>query len=155
MENYNWQESLRALPLLNNLLFRGGDSDTGNLNLNLTQRKTLLLLNDRSPVTQAEILPYTDRDKGALSKVIQSLVEEGFVKREHSSEDRRKVVLYLTESGKEISLLLTKNLFAHFMQVFSVLDETELTEFYKSLETLNQLSQLIGERLTQKGKELK
>ncbi len=152
MKSYNWQESLRALPLLNNLLFRDGNSYTMNLNLNQTQRKTHLLLNDRSPVTKTEILAYTDRDKGALSRTIQSLVEDGYVQREHSIEDRRKVVLSLTERGKEISLLLTKDLFAHFMKVFSILDKSELAEFYKSLEIVKHLSQLMGERLTQKGK---
>jgi len=153
MEQYNWQEVLKALPLLNNLLFRGGDSDQERLNLNLTQRKTLLLLGSHSPVTQSEILSYTDRDKGALSKVIQSLVEEGYVQRLPSSKDRRKVLLTLTDRGKEISLTLTKNLFDHFMQIFSVLDEVELNELYKSLEKLTHLSELMGERLVQKGKE--
>ena len=152
MKEYDWQKVLRALPLLNDLLFRGADSSIAGDKLNMTQRKTLLLLGDRSPVSQAEILPYTDRDKGAVSKVVQSLVEKKYVHREHSQEDRRKVSLSLTKKGKAIADILNQNLFAHFMNVFSVLNEDELHEFYTTLENLLNLSQHIRQRLTDKEK---
>ncbi|MBT3274296.1 MAG: MarR family transcriptional regulator [Spirochaetales bacterium] len=150
MGNYDWQKVLRALPLLNDLLFRGAISSKAVEGLNMTQRKILLLLADRSPVSQAEILPYTDRDKGAVSKVIQSLVEKKYIHREHSSEDRRKVSLSLTKRGTVKANILNQDLFAHFTKVFSALEEKELDGFYTSLEKLLSLSLLISQRLTSK-----
>jgi DNA-binding MarR family transcriptional regulator len=153
MKNYDWQKALRALPLLNDLLFRGADTSKPADKLNMTQRKILLLLGDRSPVSQAEILPFTDRDKGAVSKVIQSLVEKKYVHREHSNIDRRKVSLSLTKKGTAKADILKQDLFAHFMTVFSVLEEKELDEFYMALEKLLILSLLMSERIDIKDKK--
>ena len=147
MKKYDWQKVLRALPLLSDLLFRGVDSPETVDKLNMTQRKILLLLGDQSPVSQAEILPFTDRDKGAVSKAIQSLVEKGYVQREHSSEDRRKVSLSLTKTGEEKAETLNQALFGHFMDVFSVLEEDELDEFHITLDKLLSLTQLMVKRL--------
>ena len=150
MKNYDWPRVLRALPLLNDLLFRGPDSSKSVGKLNMTQRKILLLLGDGSPASQAEILPYTDRDKGAVSRVIQSLVEKRYVHREHSVEDRRKVSLKLTKKGEAKAASLNQDLVAHFGEVFSVLNEEELDEFYTSLERLLGLSQTMARRLDRK-----
>ena len=82
--------------------------------------------------------------------VIQSLVEKRYVHREHSNEDRRKVSLTLTKKGEAKAAGLKKDLFAHFMKVFSVLEEEELDEFYIALEKLLKLSQLMAKRLSKK-----
>jgi DNA-binding MarR family transcriptional regulator len=150
MKEYDWHKVLQALPLLNDLLFRGGESSKAVSKLNMTQKKILQLLGDRTPVSQAEILPFTDRDKGSVSKVIQTLVEGKYVHREPSRDDRRKVSLSLTKKGRTTADILNQDFFAHFMKVFSVLEEKEQNDFYTALENLSNLSRCIQQRLTNK-----
>ncbi len=57
-------------------------------------------------VTQKEICEMLFISKSTTSKVINSLVEKGYVRKEKDREDRRVTRIYLTEKEKEIEEII-------------------------------------------------
>ena len=54
-----------------------------------------------SPLTPTQIAEHTHLSSARVANVLRSLEEKGFVSREHSSEDRRRVTVSLTPAGTE------------------------------------------------------
>lgn len=58
-------------------------------------------------MTVSELLRILRITKQSLSRVLGNLVEEGFVRQQADSEDRRRRLLSLTDKGKELERALT------------------------------------------------
>lgn len=55
-------------------------------------------------ITQNDISKIVFKDSASITRIIQLLVNAGYLKREMHSADRRRVNLTLTESGKKITI---------------------------------------------------
>ncbi len=63
---------------------------------------SVMLENQESGVTLSEVIEVTGMTMSAASKKISILEKKGFIKRNVSQEDKRKVCITLTEKGLEI-----------------------------------------------------
>jgi DNA-binding MarR family transcriptional regulator len=75
------------------------------LGLNVTDHKCLDCLIRRGPITAGELAKITGLTTGAITGVVDRLVNAGFARRQHHPKDRRKVVISpvpdkLQEMGK-------------------------------------------------------
>lgn len=77
------------------------------------QWSVLAILWKEDGCSQQKIADATNRDKPSITRLIDNLVKEGFVKREPHDTDRRTNLIYLTEKGKNIE-----------QSVMNVVDET-------------------------------
>lgn len=59
----------------------------------------LIMLNKRDGITQDEIASKLGVDKSAVTRVVKSLLEKGFIERKKDLEDLRCNRIYLTEKG--------------------------------------------------------
>lgn len=59
----------------------------------------LIALNKSDAITQEEIAACLSIDKSAVTRVIKSLLEKGFIERKKDHEDLRCNRIYLTEKG--------------------------------------------------------
>jgi DNA-binding MarR family transcriptional regulator len=98
----------------------------------------LMLLRDEIALNPGDIGRLYRHDSGALTRVIDQLVERGFVERLRRDQDRRKVELQLTASGRQVidallpSVVATRNL---ALAEFSVAEVAELTRLLTKLNT--------------------
>ena len=73
---------------------------------NITIDQWLLLKNvsEHPGITQNEIANLVFKDNASVTRIIQILVKDGYIKREAHPNDRRRFLLNLTESGTKITV---------------------------------------------------
>ena len=65
---------------------------------------TVTMVHLNPGITAKEISTKTARSQSSLSWMTSKLVEKGLLKAEKDTEDSRKIHLYVTEKGKELSI---------------------------------------------------
>lgn len=66
------------------------------------QNLIMMLLWEKDGISQHELVEILDKDKTNITRMASNLESKGFITREHCTEDRRSVRLYLTEEGKKL-----------------------------------------------------
>jgi len=80
----------------------------------------------------------------STSKVVETLVSRGLLKRESSEHDRRRVVIALTEAGARVLAAARKEASAVFTRRLDAMSELELSVLYAVLGTLQQVFDVEG-----------
>ena len=71
-------------------------------NINLLQAMILLILNDIENATQKDLADIMYLTKSGITKAINNLEKQGYIKKEKSPKDGRSFVLKLSEKGQKI-----------------------------------------------------
>jgi DNA-binding MarR family transcriptional regulator len=69
------------------------------INLTYTQYITMMVLWEHGEISVNELGKLLYLDSGTLTPLLKKLETKGFVKRERSTEDERRVIIALTENG--------------------------------------------------------
>ncbi len=90
-----------------------------------------------------EIMPstiglYTGMEKSTLTRMVDDLQKKGLVYRKNDPEDRRKVMISLTEKGQACFVHLKQLAEENAEEILQVVDEKEIEEYVKSLENVVQ-----------------
>ncbi len=94
--------------------------------------RLLQLLEKREEVTVGDVADFLRISPNTASGNVKRLVKGGFVKKETSSEDERKVILHLTKPGKTT------------VQINTYYDEEKLTQVSESLTEDEKLKVIEG-----------
>lgn len=115
---------MRASESINNRLNRQlSDND-----LTISQFGVLEALHHLGPLNQKALAEKLLKSGGNITLVIDNLEKSGWVERQRNPEDRRSILIHLTEEGQNfISEYFPKHL-NHIMEEFSVLTEEELQQ---------------------------
>src|SRR5207253_4561867 len=73
------------------------------LGLTPSQAEALRVLQDWQPLALIELGSLLVCEQGSPSRLVAGLIAAGYVEREPSPEDKRKVVLTLTPRGQEVA----------------------------------------------------
>jgi DNA-binding MarR family transcriptional regulator len=94
-----------------------------------TQARFLRQLGQDAPLSQAELARKTVTDPTLTGRVLQTLIERGWVERRRSSDDRRKYLLELSASGRRARARVeaAREQLARRMQ--ATLDQRDLKDF--------------------------
>ena len=76
--------------------------------LNLIQAVCLMVINDNNQFNQKDLACELHLTKGAITKAIKKLENDGWIIREKSHKDKRNFVLKLTDKGKKAIPLFYK-----------------------------------------------
>ena len=116
------------LHKLFNLLPRGRDS----------QGRILKIVTSHDGISQKQLQQILEIQPGSLSEVISKLENLGYVERRHGENDRRVVMVYATDAGREAYKLISAEHAAAGKDFFKPLNEGEqeqlLLLFNKLLE---------------------
>lgn len=82
----------------------------------------------------AELARMLDISPPAISSILMKLEEGGFMKRGHTKEDRRRVVLELTGMGKDVVRRVNARRRKLINAVLDRMDEQEIRQLETSLE---------------------
>ena len=93
-------------------------------------------LREQGQMSQNHLGRLTAMDPNTIQGVVQRLCARNLVKRERNPEDRRQVVLILTQSGAELADSLVAKGFAISAQTLEPLSEEEQAQFVALLRRL-------------------
>lgn len=75
----------------------------------------------------------------AVSRLVGTLVERGWVQRETDADDRRQLLLKLTEEGQAMCSLIAERGAEHLSELLAQLDEAELAGLEQALDGLGRV----------------
>jgi DNA-binding MarR family transcriptional regulator len=99
------------------------------LGLGSTQAKCLRHIGANSRISQAELARATDTAPTLIGRIVDALIERGWVRRKRSEEDRRQYLLELTASGQRVRQRVEDARSGMIEQVATLLDERDLDDF--------------------------
>ncbi|MDD2458590.1 MAG: MarR family winged helix-turn-helix transcriptional regulator [Eubacteriales bacterium] len=106
------------------------------LNITAAEVPVLIHLFGRDGISQEELSSFLVIDKAATARVVQSLIEKGFLRKEKDPDDRRANQIFLT--GQAIAQRET--IFSHLQQwtdfLTAGLDETSVQTMFAVLEAM-------------------
>ena len=89
---------------------------------------------DECTATQlARLLPV---DAGRISRVVNTLVEKGLLRRRRQRGDRRVVMLRLTPEGADVTVEITQRLREYFARLTDGLNELEVYSFATAVQRI-------------------
>lgn len=124
--------------------------DFSDLDLSKTVLKVLMILRHFS-VKHEKCLKMSDLEmltgilKSTLTGAMDVLVRKNYVERIRSQEDRRVVMIKLTESGKEKTDELIDVLKKHINRKIGVLSDREIEELFNAFKTIERIAEKIKE----------
>lgn len=98
------------------------------------RQRTLMRLLDEGPITQRSLLDQSGVSSATLSETLAKLEAEGLLVKERSREDRRQLVLTLTDEGREAARRAWRERLDFEERAFSCLTAGELDALVRTLD---------------------
>ena len=97
----------------------------------------LLTFNNQNGVMLKTLAEKVKLTSGAVSIIVDSLVQQGFLERRHSEVDRRAVSIFLSEKGKERASLYAKFYTELITEFLNEQTEEDRNTFVRLLDRLH------------------
>ena len=146
MRDDHWEAALDRVLLLTMLL--GQDSATSLARMGLTESRAHLLwvLHARGPCTQRALASALHVTPRAITALVDSLAETGFVTREPCPADRRATLVTFTELGRSAAQALADGHRQLARELFADMPAEEFDGFATGLShVVDRLRALLGE----------
>jgi MarR family transcriptional regulator, organic hydroperoxide resistance regulator len=112
------------------------------LNLTLAQLKSLLFIASKEKTNFKKLAEALGVTPPNITGIIDRLVEQDLVSRTENTEDRRVMLLQLTEKGRDLLNHLRENRFNITTQVLAHLSNDELSLQLKALNSVLRASEI-------------
>jgi MarR family transcriptional regulator, organic hydroperoxide resistance regulator len=97
-----------------------------------------ILLNiDKDGTSSTQLGPKMGMEPTSLSRSLKSLLELGLIKKEGSSSDKRRVLLFLTKEGVKQRKIAKKVVVDFNTRLMSKFSENELSTYFKIMSVMN------------------
>ena len=106
--------------------------------IDLMQWRVLAVLGEKSQISAQEVSERTAMDKVAVSRAVKKLLNAKLVAREFAEEDKRRSILMLTDSGKDIYQQIVPLAKSYEKRLLKQLSDSEIDDFMKLLTKLRQ-----------------
>ncbi|MET2850329.1 MarR family transcriptional regulator [Vibrio owensii] len=91
--------------------------------------RVIKIISKQSPCTAMDVVNFLNRDKAQVTRLIKTLIEQGFIEKRPNPEDKRSQCLLTTEKGNEV-LAKIKAVDAEIFQKMTLnVSEEELEAF--------------------------
>jgi DNA-binding MarR family transcriptional regulator len=108
------------------------------LGVTASQGYILLAIPETDSISMNDLSIKMRVANSTMTRMVDQLVQKGKVNRTADNQDRRIVLIRLTEQGKDVRIKLKSTLQDFFSQVLGDLPEDQRGEILHSLEVLNQ-----------------
>jgi DNA-binding MarR family transcriptional regulator len=106
------------------------------LGLNLSRHRALSVIQRLQPCAMSEVADYCAVDRTTMTRTIDLMVAAGFVQRATPPEDRRQVILTLTELGAATCERSLKAVFDLNRELFGAVPEEEQRGVARAFEAV-------------------
>ena len=104
--------------------------------LNKTEVRTLMILYYNAPLSMKMLGHWVGMSKGSLTQVVDKLVRSKMAIRFSNPDDRRMVLVRITQLGKDTADLLNEDLRRYIQSRLEPLSQKELEELKAALHTM-------------------
>ena len=101
-----------------------------------SQCYTLLNLFKNETMAMKELSEKMNLDTSTMTRIVNNLVRDGLIKREHSEEDRRIVNVILTEKGYKEAEKLSKEVIDFYRMIIEEIPEGRVIEVVEAMNIL-------------------
>lgn len=108
--------------------------------INRSEFVSLLNIYTKGSKSMGGLCKHVDLRLGSLTTVIDNLIEKGFVIREPDKDDRRKIMVNLTEKGEKFMRELTHLINDTVLAKIDTLSDEEKTKFLDAISTLENIA---------------
>ncbi|HFI0641021.1 MarR family winged helix-turn-helix transcriptional regulator [Streptococcus suis] len=112
--------------------------------LTYTQYLVLVVLWENSPLSLKEIGKKLDLSSNTLTPLVKRLEEKGFIRRMIPKEDKRQLLIYLTEEGQKLQVSLEDKLLSCFRQLDGLTMEKKQAYIQSNQELINSLQDYLN-----------
>jgi DNA-binding MarR family transcriptional regulator len=107
------------------------------LDINRTQTHILMSVCENSEKSMSEISLMSGLEKSSFTRSVDYLVKNGYIIRNYSENDRRIIVLSLTNKGIKAAKLIKNDFEVYLDSLISGFSEKEKNEFFESLTVVS------------------
>jgi MarR family transcriptional regulator, organic hydroperoxide resistance regulator len=100
----------------------------------------LLRIDSKEGVPSTKIGPLLGMEATSLTRTLSQLEEKGYIRRKKDTRDARRVMITLTEKGKQKRDIARKTVKAFNEEIRKRVDEKHLTTFLNVLQDINGLA---------------
>ncbi|WP_033166253.1 MarR family transcriptional regulator [Clostridium sp. KNHs205] len=111
-------------------------SDASCCGISIAQCHAIVEIGRRGKITLVELADLLGLDKSTMSRTINNLVEADLVLRELDTENRRYVIIQLTDNGRTVFKNTEENMNSYFQSVFRTIPEDKRNQVLESLQLL-------------------
>jgi len=116
-----------------------GGLEGGCFDLSGPQMFAIFALRDRGQATITELSELLDVSPPSASAMVDRLVEKGILKREHSKEDRRKVVVRVSDEAAEHIDKAQERILQSFMELVEKIGPETANQWCRVLERVREV----------------
>lgn len=111
-------------------------SDSSCSGVTISQCHAIVEIGRAKEISLNELAGLLNLDKSTMSRTINKLVGNNLVIRETHPEDRRYIVISLTEKGMEVFKTIEENMGAYYKNIFIAIPEDKREQILDSLKVL-------------------
>ena len=93
-----------------------------------------LFKNSGKPIVPSDISKYTDTSTARIATILNNLEDKGMITREISREDRRKILVSITDKGRKYAENAHNEFMGHTAAVLQAMGEERAKEFVESVK---------------------
>lgn len=111
-------------------------SDASCCGISIAQCHAIVEIGRRGKITLVELADLLGLDKSTMSRTINNLVEADLVLRELDMENRRYVIIQLTDNGRSVFKNTEESMNSYYQSIFSSIPEDKRNQVLESLQLL-------------------
>ena len=111
-------------------------SDASCCGVTITQCHAILEIGRSGKISLVELADLLGVDKSTMSRTVNNLVESDFAIRESDAENRRYVIIQLTENGKSVFQNIEESMENYYKGIFGSIPEDKRSQVLESLQLL-------------------
>jgi DNA-binding MarR family transcriptional regulator len=137
VKNYTPEESIGyLLKRIGNQLTITADRALAEFDMTHAQLGIFLKLLHGQANTAADLARELSADTGSMTRMLDRLEEKGFIQRSRSKQDRRVVLVALTDMGRQLADQMTQvvvNTLNHHLRGFSAAEIAQFKDFLRRM----------------------
>ena len=106
--------------------------------LSVSEWRTMAVLGPYGAMSASEIVALSSMDKVTVSRAIKGLQMHGYLKRDIDGDDKRRVVLHLTKTGREAFIAIVPKVKEASDRCLTGLSQSEITVLVSLMERVRE-----------------
>ncbi len=113
-------------------------SDASCCGVSLAQCHAIVEIGRKEKISLVDLASLLGLDKSTMSRTINNLVESDLALRDLDMENRRYVIIQLTEKGKSIFSNIEESMDEYYQSIFNSIPENKRNQVLESLQLLKE-----------------
>ncbi|MGM0445697.1 MAG: MarR family winged helix-turn-helix transcriptional regulator [Bacillota bacterium] len=102
----------------------------------ISQCYIILYIQKNDSLTMNQISKKMNLDKSTITRIIDNLVRDGYIKKRKSNQDGRVILASLTKKGRKSAAYLQEKINDYYRQIINEIPEGEVMNVVNSVNTL-------------------